>query len=176
MHDDEDDQEANASTDVVDDEYRAVLHRFLMRHLHNAQDAYDLAQEAYTRFYQLPKEEVIRKPRSYLFRIAQNLVYEFRLRQRREHEVLTMNSELFEAQARRTIDPANPDPGDVVGDAQLLDRVLMQIPPGYRKVLILQKRDGLSCAQIAERMGITSRSVEIYVARALAYARMARWM
>ncbi len=170
----EDEQELRAGG-VASDEYRAVLHRFLMGHLHNAQDAHDLAQETYVRYYQLPNAEVVQKPRSYLFRVAQNVVYEFRLRRRREQQVLTVDSAVFETEARHTVDPANVDPSDELSNTQLVNRVLMQIPPGYRKVLVLHKRDGLSCAQIAGQLGLTRRSVEIYLARALSYARAAVW-
>jgi len=51
----------------------------------------------------------------------------------------------------------------------------MQVPPGYRKVLIMSKRDGMSSAQIADTLGLSQRSVEKYLARALAYARLAVW-
>jgi RNA polymerase sigma factor (sigma-70 family) len=171
----EDEQEQSDPGGVTTDEYRAILHRFLMGHLRNAQDAYDLAQEAYVRYYQLPHADVVQKPRSYLFRVAQNIVYEFRLRRRREGEVLTIDSSVFETEARKAIDPSNVDPGEELSNAQLLNRVLMQVPPGYRKVLLLHKRDGLSCAQIAQELGLTRRSVEVYLARALSYARMAVW-
>ncbi|MBL8266812.1 RNA polymerase sigma factor, partial [Steroidobacter sp.] len=167
--------EEQRSDDVSTDEYRATLHRFLMRHLRNAQDAFDLAQETYVRYYQLPDIEVVLKPRSYLFRVAQNVVYEFRLRRRRELEVLSIDSALFDIEANKAIDPANLDPSHELSNAQLLNRVLMQVPPGYRKVLVMHKRDGLSCAQIAQELGLTRRSVEIYLARAISYARAGMW-
>jgi RNA polymerase sigma factor (sigma-70 family) len=172
---DEDEQEQQSSRGLAVEEYRATLHRFLMDRLRNSQDAHDLAQETYARYYQVSGADAVRKPKSYLFRVAQNLLYEYRLRERREHEVLTIDSAIFETEARRAVDPANGDPEDDLGNAQLVNRVLMQIPPGYRKVLVLNKRDGLSCAQIAERLGLTRRSVEIYLARALSYARAALW-
>lgn len=172
---DEDVQEEPSLDGVATDEYRAILHRFLMKHLHDAEDALDLAQETYVRYYQLPDIEVVLKPRSYLFRVAQNVVYEFRLRRRREQEVLTIDSSVFDVEAGKAVDPANVDPSDELSNTQFLNRVLMQVPPGYRKVLVLHKRDGLSCAQIAQQLGLTRRSVEIYLARAISYARAAVW-
>jgi len=151
------------------------LFRFLMNRLRNDQDAYDLAQEAYMRYFQVARAEVIHKPRSYLFRVAQNLVYEFRLRQSREREVLMVDSDVFDSEAGKVADPDNIDPSEALDRAQLVNRVLMQVPPGYRKVLIMSKRDGMSSAQIADTLGLSQRSVEKYLARALAYARLAVW-
>src|SRR5688572_30557273 len=72
---------ALAGTDAQ--QYRSILHRYLVRQLHNAEDAKDLAQEAYMRFFQLPHAGLVGRPSGYLFRIAMNLVYEFRLRRDR---------------------------------------------------------------------------------------------
>jgi len=174
-HSEEDEQESRGLDGTDSEEYRKILHRFLLRHLGNAQDADDLAQESYVRFFQLPRTEAILKPRSYLFRVAQNLVYEYRLRQSREREFVTVDSQLFEAQARRTADVTNIDPGEELSSAELVNRILMQVPPGYRKVLVLHKRDGMTSAQIAKELGLTKRSVEIYIARAMTYARAALW-
>jgi RNA polymerase sigma-70 factor (ECF subfamily) len=168
-------ESSGAAEGVPSAEDRRILHRFLMRYLRNAQDADDLAQEAYLRLCQLPSTEGIRKPRSYLFRVALNVFYEHRLRRSREREVLAMDSTLFEAQAKRTADTTNLDPSDALGSAELLNRVLMQIPESYRKVLVLNKRDGLTAAQIAKILGLSKRSVEVYLARALTYARSAVW-
>src|SRR3954467_4222821 len=76
------------------EQYHAELHRFLMRRLHSAQQAQDLAQEAYLRLLRVEHSELIRQPRAYLYRIAVNLVSEFRLRAKREP--ITYDSESLE--------------------------------------------------------------------------------
>ena len=73
-------------------QYRSDLHRYLMRRLRSSEDARDLAQEAYLRYLQLPDHGAVRKPSGYLFRIAVNLIYEWRLR--RDRSAVTYNSEL----------------------------------------------------------------------------------
>jgi RNA polymerase sigma-19 factor, ECF subfamily len=153
--------------------YQAALHRYLIRCLRNNEDARDLAQEAYLRFLQLPPEREIDQPQAYLFRIAINLVYE--LRRRQKHRLVSFDSELAEARANVAVDGAWTDPSEDVSSAEQLSRLLKQIPAGYRRVLILHKRDGLTYEEIAEQLQISKQSVQKYLARAIAYGRRARW-
>ena len=53
--------------------------------------------------------------------------------------------------------------------------MLEQIPITYRRVLIMSKCEGLTNAQIAERLKIAPDSVLKYLARGTAYARRAQW-
>jgi RNA polymerase sigma factor (sigma-70 family) len=154
-------------------QYRPALHRFLVNRLQNAQDAQDLAQEAYLRFYQLGDSHKIERPSSYLYRIAVNLVYEFRLRQRRDR--VTYDSEMIAALGERTADPTSADPGDRLAEAEQVNRLLSSIPVAYRKVLIMHRRDGLSTQDIAKTLNLSRRTVEAYLAKAIAFARNARW-
>lgn len=155
------------------EQYRVALHRYLARRLHNAEDAQDLAQEAYVRFLQIPHVHAVRRPRGYLFRIAVNLIYEFRLRPDRKW--ITYDSELLEERAETLADPASKDLGERLSSEEQLDRVLAQIPVVYRKVLLLHKRDGRSYGEIAEELGLSRHSVQKYLARAIAYGRLAKW-
>ena len=154
-------------------EYRAALYHFLLSHVKNAQDADDLAQEVYVRYLSNPGG--VRNPRSYIFTIAANLVAEFRGRKSRELRFIEVDSALCDERAMQTADTTRREPAEELGTAELLNRILMQIPPAYRKVLILHKRDRMTAAQIAAALGLSKRSVEIYVARALTYARNALW-
>lgn len=153
-------------------EYRPALHRFLLQRLQNSQDAQDLAQEAYLRFYQLDNTHAIQRPSGYLYRIAVNLLYEFRLRQSRDK--VTYDSELVDTLSDLTADPSLTDLPERLAAAQQLHRVLQSIPLAYRKILILHRRDGQSVQQIAAALGLSTRTVETYLAKALAYARHAR--
>jgi RNA polymerase sigma-70 factor (ECF subfamily) len=174
LHSDEESRQ-ESSQDVEPKEYRALLHRFLMSLVHNTQDAQDLAQETYLRYLQVDKAAVIRKPKAYLFRVAQNLVYEMRLDRARERKVLTFDTDLSESQADGAAHTGGADPTDIIGNPQLLNHALSRIPPGYRRVLLMYKRDGMSAEEIARELGITRRSVHVYIARAVGHARAALW-
>jgi RNA polymerase sigma-70 factor (ECF subfamily) len=154
------------------EQYHVSLHRFLMRRLRSTQNAQDLAQETYLRLLRMDNPELVRKPQAYLFRIASNLVYEFKLRER--NAPVTFDSEAVE-HAADFATPNGLEPGDSVSITQQLESVLAQLPPLYRAVFVLRKRDGLSYTEIALTLGISVHTVKKYLARAVAQCRSARW-
>ncbi len=154
------------------EQYHAELHRFLMRRLQSSQHAQDLAQEAYLRLLRVERAELVRQPRAYLYRIAVNLILEFRLRARREP--IVFDSDAL-AEAAEQISEAPADEGERAADAQQIELILDQLPPLYRAIFVLRKRDGLSYQEIAEQLEISVHTVKKYLARAVAKCRYARW-
>jgi len=154
------------------EQYHAELHRFLMRRLKGSHHAQDLAQEAYLRLLRVERAELVRQPRAYLYRIAANLISEFRLRARREPVVFDSDAV---AQAAEYVADTPPDTGDRSDDAQQIELILEQLPPLYRAIFVLRKRDGLSYQEIARQLDISVHTVKKYLARAVAKCRSARW-
>lgn len=152
--------------------YPADLHRYLLRQLRNREDAADLAQEAYMRYLQLPNTGVVRKPAAYLFRIAFNLMSEWRLR--KDRSVVTTDSSLLERRAAEAC-AETPEPVEQLLSEERLEKVLERIPPNYRRVLLMSKCDGLTNEQIAKELGVTPETVSRYLGRAVSFARSARW-
>jgi RNA polymerase sigma-70 factor (ECF subfamily) len=153
-------------------EYYTELHRFLIRRLRGSHQAQDLAQEAYLRLLRVDRAELVRQPRAYLYRIAVNLVSEFRLRSQREP--IAYDSETLDALAEIAGAEA---PGEVerAAEAQQIEGFLEQLPPLYRAILLLRKRDGLSYQEIAQQLDISVHTVKKYLARAVAKCRHASW-
>ena len=148
--------------------YHADLHRFLMRRLRSTQQAQDLAQEAYLRLLRVERGSLVLKPRAYLYRIATNLVYEFRLRQQREP--VTFDSGVLD-EASETVEGAPGLHDERVADEQQVETLLARLPPLYGAILILRKRDGLSYEEIAQQLAISVHTVKKYLARAVALCR-----
>jgi RNA polymerase sigma-70 factor (ECF subfamily) len=121
----------------------------------------------------MDSHELVRKPQAYLYRIAANLVYEFKLRER--NEPIAFDSEAFEQAAESTAEPTGADASETVSHAQQLESILGQLPPLYRAVFVLRKRDGMSYAEIARALDISVHTVKKYLARAVAQCRCARW-
>lgn len=149
------------------------LQRFLTRRLQSAENAQDLAQEAYLRLLHLDRGEFVRKPQAYLYRIASNLVYEFRLRER--NQPVTFDSEAFDQAAESTAEPLATEASDRMEIEQQLEAILAELPALYRAVLVLRKRDGMSYLEIARSLDISVHTVKKYLARAVAQCRSARW-
>ena len=153
--------------------FDAGLQRFLVQRLRSAEDARDIAQEAYLRLLRVESTELVRKPQAYLYRIACNVIYEFKLRA--ERDPVTFDSEVVERLTEESIQLPTDDLSDRLHRAQAIERILSQLPPTYRAVLILRKRDGLSYHQIAKILDLSPHTVKKYLARALAQCRAAPW-
>jgi RNA polymerase sigma factor (sigma-70 family) len=159
-------------------QYAPLLFRFLLNRLRRsdaATYAEDLLQQVFLRFWQSPQRELVRKPDAYLYRIAEHVLSEFLLR--RSRSLVTFDSEAVEQMADEPV--AGGDWREGMGDQaaleQQLERVLAQIPPMYRAVLILSTRDGLTYAEISKRLNITEKTAKTYFSRALACCRAADW-
>lgn len=150
---------------------RARLHRFLMRRLKRRIDTRDLLQEVYMRFLQTPDHDLIREPMAYLYRVAANLAHDVELRERQS--LVTFDSEAAEEASEATADIWKDDVADPLSAEQSLEKLLGHLPAIYQAVLLLRKRDGLSCEQIAHELGISKHTAEKYLYRAIAQVRMA---
>jgi RNA polymerase sigma-19 factor, ECF subfamily len=149
--------------------YHAALHRFLMRRLRSAQNAQDLAQETYLRLLRVEHADFVRKPQAYLYRIAANLLYEFRLRERKD--LVTFDSDVAEHAAEHSPHVDSDDAGEDLARAQQVEELLARLPPLYRAVFVLRKREGMSYPEIATTLGISVHTVKKYLARAVAQCR-----
>ncbi len=143
------------------------LYRFLLRRLKNHSDAQDLAQEAYLRLLRVEDPELIRQPAAYLFRIAANLVHEFRLKERRSGIIVSLEV---------VAEPGSYEaPEKRIEQKEILDKiqvVLNDMPPLYAAAFVLCKRDGLSHQEIADKLGISLHTVRKYLTRAVTLCRL----
>ena len=143
------------------------LERILRTRVANAEDARDLAQEAFMRLLRLERTEFIRRPEQYLLRIAAKLAYEHRLKARNSR-VDTM-PEVPEALHERM--PSAEDEVLTEHSVLELERTLEQLPPNVQAALIWHRRDGLTYAEIGERLGVSGNMVKKYLQKGVAHCR-----
>ena len=141
---------------------------YLLNRLSDRQEAQDLAQEAYLRLLRIDRNEIILQPRAYLYRIATNLVYEFRMKYKR--------SVLGQASSFEGVDKlaADDDPAleaERQAAMRKISNVLDQQPQLYRAILLMRKRDGMSHSEIAEKLDVSVHTVHKYMTRAVAACR-----
>lgn len=155
--------------------YRRELHRYLVRRLRRQQDLDDLKQEVYMRLLRMDRMDCIREPLAYLYSIAANVVADFTLAERRRHDRVMPDSEAVEHWAD---DPNQALPDDIAERTSLereLEKALKQLPPLQAAALVLHYQEGMSCAEIAKRLGLSDKSVDKYLTRAKARMRMLLW-
>ena len=154
--------------DRVFGEYADKLSQNLKRRVACEENARDIAQEACLRlFVEWQRRRDIQNPRAYLNRIAHNLLYLH-----------------YTRNAKRAVDAGIDvdslmDDGDGVearvDDALRIERINQawrELPPKCRLALELRWREGLSVAEIADRMCLSRAMIKKYLARGLGHFRL----
>lgn len=153
------------SVDAVIRENHGALVNFLRRRMRTAEDANDVAQEAYVRMMQYEGSRDIHSPSSLLFRIATNVANDFaRADQSRrvqdqcsidDHELAS-----HEPSAERQIAGCE--------DLATLLVAIRQLPQKCQQVFLLSRVKHMTYPEIARHCGISVKMVEKHISHALA--------
>ncbi|RON71408.1 sigma-70 family RNA polymerase sigma factor [Pseudomonas fluorescens] len=136
------------------------LCHYLRGHLHDAANIEDIAAETFLQLLEAPSLTAIREPRALLTTIAQRQLYQRWRRadlerwHRQQIEVDYAASPEDIAQLRQTL--------------HRLDHSLKRLPGKVRSTFLLARVDGLTYPQIAAELGISQRSVSVYMSRSQA--------
>ncbi|KAB0500071.1 sigma-70 family RNA polymerase sigma factor [Pseudomonas vancouverensis] len=140
---------------------------WLCNHLHQYLGASagveDIAAETFVQLLESPSLTPIREPRALLTTIARRLVFEGWRRRNVERRHLDQLQHLDQA--------PTPSPEELAQINQTLhglDRSLERLPSKVRKTFLLSRIDGLTYPQIAAELGISQRSVSVYMTRSQA--------
>jgi RNA polymerase sigma factor, sigma-70 family len=145
-------------------EHRDALLRFLVRRLGNAALAEDLTQETWLRAAGANGAATLGNPRGYLFRIAANLALDHQ-----RHAAYGVEVEAPEDIAASVPDPA-PSPEEATlhrAEFNRLMAVVDGLSPRCREVFVLCRFEGMTQAEVAERLGISKTTVVTHVVNAL---------
>jgi RNA polymerase sigma factor (sigma-70 family) len=141
------------------------LLNFLRLRLRVADDARDVAQEAYIRLMKYEGSEDVKSPESLLFRIAINIANDMgradKVRKVSEHcDIDEMDFDSGVATPEREV--AACEQLDLLYDA------IEQLPTKCRQVFVLHRFHNMTYPQIADHCGISVKMVEKHISRALA--------
>lgn len=144
------------------------LRAFVRRRVGSAAAAQEVVQETWVRVAADPPAQPPDQPLAYLYRVAANLAVD---RQRRER---------LEARHREP----GPPPADIVAadpgpertaaareELAILERAIAELPDRCRAAFLLYRGRGLTMRQTAAELGITEKTVEKHVARAMVHCR-----
>jgi RNA polymerase sigma-70 factor (ECF subfamily) len=148
----------------------AKLRRLLRSRGRSVDDADDLIQEAFLRLQLYCRDHTVERKEAFLVRTALNLSTD---QARQEHRAPLHHGLLDKLQLA---DP-KPTPDEVyAGERRLLHwkRGLDALSPRRREVFLLNRVDGYSFTQIAQRLNITLSMVEKHAAKAVLF--LTEWM
>lgn len=152
-------------------EYYGVLLNYASRILHDAEVANDLVQEVFCRLYEKRGElrgEIDLKP--YLYRIVYNDC--LNVIKHRNIEQNYVNGELLDFYFSKVIE--TPEAELALQSEELREAVqvaIQKLPVRCQEIFVLSKIEGLSNKEIAERLGISVKTVENQMTVALSKLR-----
>jgi len=150
-------------------EHRTALQSFFLRRIRSKADAADLAQEVYVRMLRISDQGAIRNPVHYLYTVANNLVKEHAVLDRRQASGIDID----EAPAHQELEtlPNFDRDLDTTQRVARLGVVLKQLRPKCRAAVELRFTHGLSYRAIATHLEVSPQMAKKYVAQALGHCR-----
>lgn len=140
----------------------ADLRNYLRRSFPSVRDVDDVVQESYLRVWVARAGQPIRSARAFLFTVGYRLALDLLRRERvsplsglAEMEALAEEAQV--ADARRELGTREK--------VRLLAEAVAELPERCREIVILRKLQGLSQREVADRLGLSERTVEVQVAK-----------
>jgi RNA polymerase sigma-70 factor (ECF subfamily) len=158
----------------MSDPSRDLLRRFLLldydelkvllaRRLGSADRAAEALHDTWLRLEHANTPQSVEKPRPYLLRMARNLALK---REQAERKTLTLD----DAKAALNLADDAPDPERVTAgrsEARVLDQALAELSPRRRAILLASRVEGMPLRDIAVRLDLSQRMVEMELKLAL---------
>jgi RNA polymerase sigma-70 factor (family 1) len=149
------------------EDHASALRRYAHRLVRSHDAAEDIVQDAFIRLWRgWARVEIGANTRAYLFAITRSLALNHLARAQREAQVRDMSH----PRGIASVEPALPPEGEAraVSDdiIRAIEQVLAAMPARQREVAALRLRHQLPTAEIARRLGISPRTVEVHIARA----------
>ena len=138
------------------------LKRRLARLLGSDDLAGDALQDTWLRLQRIDTPSPIMNPHAFLLRMAANIAVD----QRRSHSRALPEGELAELLDLADNAPGPEQAAQARSEAQVLLRLLERMPPRRREILIMVRLEGMLQKEVAERLGISLRTVEHELKRA----------
>lgn len=144
--------------------YKAALKYFISSYLVNSQDVEDVCQETFLRTYKSSLEKEVLKPKSFMFRVAKNLIVtDFR----------KVSTQLNEYVEDIDIVDSQIDLDDLEHNALAQEKLgvmceaIAGLPNKCRQVVVMRKVYGMSTKDIAKRMNISTITVSNYITKGM---------
>jgi len=143
-------------------ESRQALHRYIRRFVGSSETAKEIVQEAFLRTYR--QRESVTTLRAFLFSTARNLAAnEYRHRRTMERGTLGDLSDSWVKTERESLE------AELLRDERnrLIQEAVDRLPPQCRAAFALRVFHECSYKEVADRLGISAKTVEKHIARGL---------
>jgi RNA polymerase sigma-70 factor (ECF subfamily) len=142
----------------------AMLMHFLHQNWRNKADLEDFRQEIYAQLLEAAEAALPERTRPFVFATARNLLIN---RVRRE-QIVPIDAVADMESFGLASDEPGPDRNVIARDTlRKLNVALDRLPARAREAVVLRRIEGMSRREIAERMGITERTVADHIAHGM---------
>jgi len=164
------DSSVSASVGTLYVEHSPWLLGWLRKRMGNHCDAADLVQDTFLKVLKARTADEIRAPRHYLSKVAKGLMIDLYRRRSLEQAYLEALAALPETHV-----PSSEAQVMMFETLVELDRMLTGLGAKVREVFVLAQLEGLPYAQIAQRLGISLRTVNNHMAKAMEHVCLMQW-
>jgi RNA polymerase sigma-70 factor, ECF subfamily len=143
-------------------ESRQALHRYILRFVGSSETAKEIVQEAFLRTYR--QRESVTTLRAFLFSTARNLAAnEYRHRRTMERDAVGNFGDSWVKTERESLE------AELLRDERnrLIHEAIDRLPPQCRAAFALRVFHECSYKEVADRLGISAKTVEKHIARGL---------
>lgn len=142
--------------DYIWQKYSARIYNFISSMVFDKSSAEDLTQEVFLKIWEKRNEiDTEGNLEGYIFTIARNLIY------KETRKMLTNSAYMnFTKLSTDEADDSTLKAIDASSEHSHLIEIIRQMPPARKDIYLLNKIHGLPIKEIAERLGLSSRTVE----------------
>ena len=145
-------------------EIRSSLLRYASRYFKRPQEIEDVVQEAFLNVIEAQQDRTINQPSHYLYRTTKNLALK---------EIAKSANKLTDLVGDLPLEVVSMTGSSLQDDFEakerldLLCQAIRELPPKCQRAFVLRRVYGYSQKEIAEEMGISVKTVEIHLTRAI---------
>ncbi len=144
--------------------YKSALKYFISSYVVNSQDVDDVCQETFLRTYKSSLEKEVLKPKSFMFRVAKNLIVsDFRKASTQLNEYVE-DIDLVDAKLELDNLENNALAQEKLG---VMCEAIAGLPNKCRQAVVMRKVYGLATKDIAKRMNISTITVSNYITKGM---------
>jgi RNA polymerase sigma-70 factor (ECF subfamily) len=145
--------------------YAPVVEQFALTFVGSRDEAADLSQDVFTKIWEMRAAlPGIVSFKSWLFTVSRNAVYNAL---RKKHPFLFPDGTIPEQYLRQLLDSSLAERVALRDQLRIIDRIVDAMPEQRKKVFLMSRRTGLSHKEIAELLGISTKTVENHIGKAL---------
>ena len=157
-------------------EYNDRFIRFAFGYVRDIAVSEDFVSEAFVSYWEnIHKLEPDTNPPAYILTIIKNKCLNY-LKQQQTHnriaEELKRDSDWITQTKINNLEACDPDKIFSEEIQNIINETLSQLPKKTRKIFLLNRNDGFSYEEIAEKMNLSIKSIEYHISKALSQMRV----